>query len=67
VAAPLEAEPPPPAGVDEGALFAAVLAALGPELGPVWLQWHEADWPAWARRGWRRLEAAKARCPLPPI
>jgi hypothetical protein len=63
VCAPLEAEPLPPAGVDLDRLNAVIMAAFGPDLGAQLQQWREADWPAWARRGWRRLEKGQAKCP----
>lgn len=63
VCAPLEAEPLPPAGVDRDALYAGMIAALGPK-AEAWLQWQEAEWPAWARRGWRRLDEAHRACSL---
>jgi hypothetical protein len=62
VCAPLEAEPLPPEGVDQAALYGAVLAALGPTVGQAYLEWHETAWPSWARRGWRRLEVSHRDC-----
>jgi hypothetical protein len=66
VCAPLEAEPLPPAGVDQDLLYAAIVAALGDQVAVKFLQWRESDWPAWARRGWRRLEQGQAQCTPPP-
>jgi hypothetical protein len=42
------------------------VAALGDQAAVAFLQWRETDWPAWARRGWRRLEQGQARCTPPP-
>lgn len=64
--APLEAEPLPPEGVDQDLFNRAVIAALGEDVGVRLMQWREADWPAWARRGWRRLEQAQEKCPGAP-
>lgn len=64
--APLEAEPLPPAGVDQDLLYQAIVAALGDQMAVKFLQWRETDWPAWARRGWRRLEQGQAQCTPSP-
>ncbi|WP_156402130.1 hypothetical protein [Caulobacter sp. Root1472] len=60
------AEPLPPAGVDQAALYAAIVAVLGEKLGSAWLEWHETAWPRWARQGWRRLEVPHRDCPPAP-
>ena len=57
------AEPLPPKGVDQDALYAAILAALGPTLGQAYLEWHETTWPGWARTVARRLEVGHRKCP----
>ena len=62
VCAPLEAEPLPPQGVDRDALDQALAAALGADLAADLVQWRDVDWPAWARRGWLRLQQARADC-----
>lgn len=61
--APSRPEPLPPSGVKVGPLLDGLDAALGEEAAREFWRWMTVDYPAWAREGWRRVDAARARCP----
>lgn len=59
--AALEAEPLPPAGINEDELTTAIASVLG-DRAEAFLAWFEAEWPAWARRTALRLEQTQNWC-----
>jgi hypothetical protein len=60
--AALAAEPLPPEGVSESAVFAGLVNALGEEKALELWRWWRVDWPLWARDLFSRLEAVGRAC-----
>lgn len=58
----LEAEPLPPEGISESAVFAALVNAIGEAKALELWRWWRVDWPLWARDLYSRLEAVGRAC-----
>jgi hypothetical protein len=59
---PVPPEPLPPAGISTSALHAALVAALGPDLGDQFFMWFTVDEPVWGRTAAKQADTGVGWC-----